>query len=96
MPWQLQPIIWPIIIATLALLAVPHKARPQEVSSAVRAACEGDMRALCPDEYAAQDGPAIATCMKSHAPFIGKPPFVSTDCVNAWLAEHPANRRKKK
>ena len=93
MPWQLQPLIWPIIIATLALLAVPHKAHPQEPTPAMRA-CEGDIQKLCSTEYAANDGLAIAACMISHAPFIGKPPFVSNGCVKAWLKEHPPEKKK--
>jgi hypothetical protein len=56
MPWQLQPLIWPIIIATLALLSVPHKAHPgtpaAEPSAAVKAACTADVKRLCPKEYA--------------------------------------------
>jgi hypothetical protein len=96
MHWQLQPIIWPIIIATLALLAVPHRAHPQEVSAAIRAACEGDVRTLCPAEYARKDADAIAACMKGHAPFIGKPPFISPRCVKAWITEHPPEPKRTK
>ena len=95
MPWQLQPLIWPLLIATLALLAIPHRARPQEVSAAVRAACDADVRTLCPAEYAAKDAPAIAACMKGHAPFVGRAPFISNGCVKAWLAEHPPERKRK-
>jgi hypothetical protein len=87
MPWQLQPLIWPIIIATLALLAVPRPARPQEPSPAVRAACEGDIKRLCPKEHAAGDGAAIAACMRAHAFSI------SRGCVNAWLAEQSKERK---
>ena len=96
MHWQLQPLIWPIIIATLALLAVPHKAHPQEISEAVKKACDADVRTLCRAEYAAKDAEAIAACMKSHAPFIGKPPFISPACVKAWMAEHPPQHKRKK
>lgn len=92
MPWQLQPIIWPIIIATLALIAMPHKAHPatasQGASPAIRAACDGDIRRLCPKEHAAGDGAAIARCMRAHAFSI------STRCINAWLSEHPQEKHK--
>jgi hypothetical protein len=90
MPWQLQPLIWPIIIATLALLAMPHKARPAEPSAAVKAACTADVKRLCPKEYAnrhADDGAAIGTCMKTHAFSI------SGRCIKAWLFEHPEDKR---
>jgi hypothetical protein len=109
MHWQLQPIIWPIIIATLALLAAPHRAHPQppvaqsatgtpaqEPSPAIRAACDADVRTLCPSEYETKDARAIASCMKSHAPFIGSPPYISPGCVKAWLDEHPPERKSKK
>jgi hypothetical protein len=81
MPWQLQPLIWPIIIATLALLAVPRPAHPQEARPAVRAACEGDIKRLCPKQRAAGDGAAIAACMRAHAFAI------SRGCVDAWLSQ---------
>jgi hypothetical protein len=45
MPWQLQPLIWPIVIATLALLAVPHKAHPQ--SAALIKACYRSVAKEC-------------------------------------------------
>ena len=93
MPWQLQPLIWPIIIATLALLSVPHKAHPgtpaAEPSAAVKAACTADVKRLCPKEYANRhaDGAAIGTCMKAHAFSI------SGRCIKAWLFEHPEDKR---
>jgi hypothetical protein len=88
MPWHLQPLIWPIIIATLALLAVPRPARPDEPSPAVRAACEGDIKRLCPKEHAAADGAAIAVCMRAHAFAI------SRGCVRAYLNEHPQEKNR--
>jgi hypothetical protein len=91
MPWQLQPLIWPIIIATLALLAVPHRARPAEPSAAIQAACTADVKRLCPKEYAnrhADGGAAIGTCMKAHAFSI------SGRCIKAWLFEHPQNKKQ--
>jgi hypothetical protein len=90
MPWQLQPLIWPIIIATLALLAMPHKARPAEPSAAIKAACTTDVKRLCPKEYAnrhADGGAAIGSCMKAHAFSI------SGRCIKAWLFEHPEDKR---
>jgi hypothetical protein len=95
MPWQLQPLIWPLIIATLALLAIPHRAHPQEVSEAVRAACDADVRTLCPAEYEAKDAAAIAACMRGHAPFVGREPFISNGCVKAWLKEHPPEPKRR-
>jgi hypothetical protein len=53
MPWQLQPLIWPLLIATLALLAMPHKAHPAEPShprqpsAALVNACRDDALRLC-------------------------------------------------
>ena len=91
MPWQLQPLIWPIVIATLALLAVPHKARPQEPSAAIKAACTSDVVRLCPKEYAARHrdgGASIGPCMRSHAFSI------SGRCMKAWLFEHPEDRKQ--
>ena len=90
MPWQLQPLIWPIIIATLALLAMPHKAHPQEPSAAVKAACSADVKRLCPKEYLnrhADGGASIGTCMKAHAFSI------SPRCIKAWLFEHPEDKK---
>jgi hypothetical protein len=90
MPWQLQPLIWPIIIATLALLAMPHKARPAEPSAAVKAACTADVKRLCPKEYLnrhVDGGAAIGTCMKTHAFSI------SGRCIKAWLTDHPEDKR---
>jgi hypothetical protein len=94
MPWQLQPLIWPIIIATLALLSVPHKAHPgtpaAEPSAAVKAACTADVKRLCPKEYANRHpdgGAAIGACMKAHAFSI------SGRCIKAWLFEHPEDKR---
>jgi hypothetical protein len=90
MPWQLQPLIWPLIIATLALLAVPHKARPAEPSAAVKAACTADVKRLCPKEYARRHvdgGASIGACMKTHAFSISAP------CIRAWLFEHPEDKK---
>lgn len=83
MPWQLQPLIWPIVIATLALLSVPHKARPAEPSAAVRRACVGDVKRLCPAEYAARDAAGIGECMKKAGPL-----RISLKCQSAWIKEH--------
>jgi hypothetical protein len=81
MHWRLEPIIWVLIIGTLALLAIPRPAHPQ--SSAIRRACDADVRRLCPKEYAARDRAGIGTCMKTNWTQI------SAACVAAWLKEHP-------
>ncbi|HEV3394499.1 MAG TPA: hypothetical protein VG100_00055 [Xanthobacteraceae bacterium] len=82
MHWQLQPIIWLVLIATLAILAIPHPAHPQEPSAAIRRACDGDVRRLCPKEYAARDGARIRDCMGEHKFSI------SLRCQAAWIKEH--------
>jgi hypothetical protein len=90
MPWQLQPLVWPLLIATLALLAIPHRARPAEPSAAIKAACTDDVKRLCPKEYADRHrdgGAGIGGCMKAHAFSI------SGRCVKAWLFEHPGDRK---
>jgi hypothetical protein len=85
MHWHLEPLILPVLIAILLLLAIPH-AHPgtptQEPSPAIRRACDNDVRRLCPKEYAARDGAAIHACMKEHAL------QVSLRCAAAWLREH--------
>jgi hypothetical protein len=66
MPWQLQPIIWPIIIATLALLAVPHKARPAEPSAALVKACFRTIYKECREQVKALDRKAAGECVKTN------------------------------
>jgi hypothetical protein len=115
MHWRLEPIIWVLIIGTLALLAIPRPAHPgppvaqratgtptapreasppaqgpravrdasPETSLAIRHACDGDVRRLCPKEYAARDRAGIRACMKTNWTQI------SAACVAAWLREHP-------
>jgi hypothetical protein len=86
MHWQLQPVILVLIIGTLALLAIPRAAHPQEPSAAVRRACDGDVRRLCPKEYRAKDSAAIGTCMRAH--WTG----ISGRCMAAWGSEHPGQK----
>ena len=91
MPWQLQPLIWPLLIATLALLAIPHRAKPAEPSAAIKSACSDDVRRLCPKEYAnrhADGAAAIGACMRAHVFSI------SPRCIKAWLTEHPEDRKQ--
>jgi hypothetical protein len=97
MHWRLEPIIWVLIIGTLALLAIPRPAHPvsgeasrtaladasQGASPEIRRACDGDVRRLCPKEYAARDRAGIGQCMKTNWTQI------SAACVAAWLKEHP-------
>ena len=66
MPWQLQPIIWPIIIATLALLAVPHKARPREPSAELVQACFRPLYRYCREEVKRLDRKAAGECVKAN------------------------------
>ena len=79
MPRQLQPIIWPIIIATLALLAVPHKARPQhpvaqsatgtptqEPSAELMQACFRPVYRFCREEVKRLDRKAAGECVKAN------------------------------
>jgi hypothetical protein len=90
MPWQLQPLIWPIVIATLAMLAIPRPAHPTEPSEAIKRACTADVKRLCPREYLhrhADGGAGIGTCMKAHAFSI------SGRCIKAWLFEHPEDKK---
>jgi hypothetical protein len=51
MPWQLQPLIWPLLIATLALLAIPRNAHPQ--SADLINACRDDAIRLCESQVRA-------------------------------------------
>jgi hypothetical protein len=48
MPWQLQPLIWPFLIATLAMLAIPKHAHPQ--SASLVKACYRSVYRACHDE----------------------------------------------
>jgi hypothetical protein len=66
MPWQLQPLIWTIVIATLALLAIPHKAHPAEPSAALIKACYRTVYRECHDEVAALDRKAAGACVKAN------------------------------
>ena len=63
MHWQLQPLIWPILIATLALLAIPHQAHPQ--SAALVKACYRSVYRACHDEVKALDRKAAGACVKA-------------------------------
>jgi hypothetical protein len=97
MPWQLQPLIWPILIATLALLAVPHKAHPQ--SADLVNACRDDALRLCVREVRAlgatraSDKPEIVearrknvgACMQIHV----KHGDTSARCTEAIKREFP-------
>jgi hypothetical protein len=64
MPWQLQPLIWPFLIATLALLAIPHKAHPQ--SAALVKACYRSVYRTCHDEVRNLDRRAAGACVKAN------------------------------
>jgi hypothetical protein len=81
MPWQLQPIIWPIIIATLALLAIPHKAHPgppvaqsatgtptaeHEPSAELMQACFRPLWRYCREEVKRLDRKAAGECVKAN------------------------------
>jgi hypothetical protein len=87
MHWQMQPILWPIIIATLALLAVPHNAHPQQPSAAIRAACDGDVKKLCPHAYRSGSATLICRCMARQNTF-----SISWGCRTAWIKEHGLTR----
>ncbi|MBV8753346.1 MAG: hypothetical protein JO328_10870 [Hyphomicrobiales bacterium] len=63
MPWQLQPLIWPFIIATLALLAMPRPAHPQ--SKALIKACYRTVYEQCHDQVKALDRKATGECVKA-------------------------------
>ena len=82
MHWQVQPIIWIVLIATLALLAIPRPGYPQEASVTVRKACNLDVRRLCPKEFMLKDSALIGECMRVHAASIG------ARCMKAWMLEH--------
>jgi hypothetical protein len=96
MHWHFQPLLWPFIIGTLALLAVPHSAHPQQPSPALRAACDADARKLCPLEYALPHGPrreaAVGLCMKQRAGLLN----TSLACKAAWIKEQALPRTPKK
>ena len=73
MHWQLQPILWPIIIATLALLAMPPRAHPAPPSSQLVALCSADAQRLCPSEVVSGDHDRIGRCMRAHRKAVSKP-----------------------
>lgn len=64
MPWQLQPLIWPIVIATLALIAIPRQAHPQ--SSALVKACYRSVYRACHEQVRALDRKAAGECVKAN------------------------------
>ena len=64
MPWQIQPLSAPAIIATLALLALPHNAHPQ--SAALVKACYRSVYRACHDEVARLDRKAAGACVKAN------------------------------
>lgn len=64
MPWQLQPLIWPFIIATLAMLAIPRHAHPQ--SAALVKACYRTVYRACHDEVARLDRKAAGVCVQAN------------------------------
>jgi hypothetical protein len=64
MPWQLQPLIWPFIIATLAMLAIPRPAHPQ--SAALIKACYRSVYRVCHDEVRNLDRKAAGECVKKN------------------------------
>jgi len=65
MPWRLEPLIWPILIATLALLAIP-RAHGGEPPPDLIAACQGDVMRFCLRAAMSQDKDAIDRCMRAH------------------------------
>jgi hypothetical protein len=86
MHWQLQPLIIVLLLGTLALLAIPRVAHPQTASPAIRKACDGDIRTLCPKEYAMRRGRAKAICLCMNER--GGAFTVSLACQRAWIKEH--------
>jgi hypothetical protein len=64
MPWQLQPFIWPILIATLALIAIPRPAHPQ--SSALVKACYRSVYRECHEQVKTLDRKATGECVKAN------------------------------
>ena len=77
MHWHIQPLIWPLLIATLALLAIPHPAHPQS-PSLVRA-CAAAVGKTCH----AQMMEPLSAEMRNH---VGA-------CVHERFAELPARCR---
>jgi hypothetical protein len=87
MDWRLQPLIPILILATLALLAIPRAAHPQ--SRELIAACQGDALTLCPVEVGqAMLGARkpIGRCMRAHWNDLSAP------CRAAVHAERKAGR----
>jgi hypothetical protein len=87
MDWRLEPIILPLLIATLLLLAIPQRAHPQ--SQELIDACRGDALRLCPVEVGqAMLGARkpIGRCMRAHWNELSAP------CRAAVHAERKAGR----
>ncbi len=64
MPYQLGPLILPFLIATLALLAMPHRAHPQ--SASLIKACYRSVYRECHDAVARLDRKAAGACVKAN------------------------------
>jgi hypothetical protein len=70
MHWQIQPLIWVLVIGTLAILAIPRAAHPQPAD--LIAACMVDALRWCPAESASRDKARIDACMRAHRPRLSK------------------------
>jgi hypothetical protein len=87
MDWRLEPIILPLLIATLLTLATPRAAHPQ--SQELIDACSGDAMRLCPAQVAAAMAGVrkpIGKCMHAHWAEL------SEQCRAAARAERKAGR----
>jgi hypothetical protein len=79
-------LIWALGSAVL-IFGVARVAQSGE-SPAIRRACDGDVRHLCPKEWASHNSLAICNCMNAR----GGAFTVSLRCQAAWIKEHGLNK----
>jgi hypothetical protein len=70
MHWHIQPLIWVLVIGTLALLAIPRPAHPQPAD--LIEACTVDALRWCPSQAMSRDKDSIDKCMRAHRARLSK------------------------
>jgi hypothetical protein len=84
MLWKLVA-IW-LLGSTVLVTGVARFAHGAATSPAIRAACDGDVKRLCPKEFKSRNSIAICRCMNALS--LWQMLGISAPCKAAWRKEH--------